>query len=227
MSLCSVCGGKGLVGGCPGCGETAYTNDVTEDLLSSDGYIIPTYYRMNQWDSQKVRYGSNEVTNDCLQLLDKIVTQVSKGGPIKTSYAFLLPDGLGKKTAMFTIIQHYRKYGKVVAPVIDIASLAIIENNFKVNDKEAVELWRQLISADLVCVYGVDFSARYLTMKLFLNLCSIRGLQDKNTLLFDSNPLHRLRSQFHQDNITPDNNVSDVGCRLSHPFIIDGIPREG
>lgn len=223
MNICEQCSGLGLPGGCGGCGTYSFTKEADEINLPTSDFKIPMYYKKNIWDSHKLKHGQNEHCNAILTVLDQLVTQVSRGNRVGSSYAIFLPYGHGKKTAMFTIIQQYLKHGYTVAPVIDVASLAIIENNFKVNDREAVARWRELLSADLVCVYGVDFSARYHTMKLFLNLCSIRALQDKPTLLFAENSLGDLRSRDFTDHISEENNLKDIGCKLSNPYILDGV----
>jgi len=225
LNICTKCSGLGTIDGCSSCGTYNYTNHVDTKSLEESPFEIPMYYRKNIWDSLKLRIGENEHCNAILKVLDQLVTQVAKGTKVASSYAIFLPYGHGKKTAMFTIIQQYLKHGYTVAPVVDVASLAIIENNFKVNDKEAVAKWRELLSADLVCVYGVDFSARYHTMKLFLNLCSIRGLQNKPTLLFAENALSDLRSKYLIDHISEENNLRDVGCKLANPYILDGVSK--
>ncbi|MFF2798151.1 hypothetical protein [Lysinibacillus xylanilyticus] len=227
MNICPECSGDGIVGGCASCGTPKYTTQVVEVNLEESSYKIPAYYKKNTWESLKMRMGSQPHCNATLQVLDKLVETVVKGNRIGASYAILLPYGHGKKTAMFTIVQNYLQNGYTVAPVIDIASLAILENNFRLNEKEAVEQWREIISSDLVCVYGVDFSARYHTMKLFLNICSIRALQSKPTLLFAENGLKDLRSKSIADNISEKNNLLDVGCKLSHPYILDGVSERG
>lgn len=223
MNICTKCNGLGLPDGCPSCGTHQYTTQVEETSLGQTNFKIPMYYKKNTWDSLKLKQSDNQHCSAILNVLNQLVQQVANGSKIASSYGIFLPYGYGKKTAMFTIIQNYIKNGYSVAPVIDVASLAIIENNFKVNERESVAQWRELISADLVCVYGVDFSARYHTMKLFLNLCSVRGLQDKPTLLFAENSLADLRSRTLVDNISEENNLKDVGCKLSHPYILDGV----
>lgn len=225
MKICEKCSGLGMASGCPSCGTYNFNNKVEEHELSQATFKIPSYYKKNPWSSQKLKLGSNDHCNAILTVVDKLVEQVSKGSKIASSYAIMLPYGYGKKTAMFTIVQKYLQNGYTVAPVIDVASLAIMENNFKANERESTERWREMISADLVCVYGVDFSARYQTMKLFLNLCSIRALQDKPTLLFAENSLEHLRSTNIADNISEDNNLKDIGCKLSHPYILDGVTK--
>lgn len=226
MNICKECSGLGLPDGCGSCGQYQYTVSGEVDALESSSFRIPMYYKKNLWDSMKLKRGKSEHTNAIVTVLDQIVKQVAGGNKLASSYAILLPYGMGKKTAMYTIIQNYIKNGFTVAPVMDVASLAIIENNFKVNDREAVAQWREIISSDLVCVYGVDFSARYHTMKLFLNICSIRGLQDKPTLLFAENSLADLRSRELVDHISEQNNLKDIGCKLSHPYILDGVTYE-
>lgn len=223
MNICTKCNGLGAIDGCPGCGTHQYSNQAEEIALGETSFKIPMYYKKNTWESLKLKHSDNQHCNAILSVLDKLVEQVAQGSKIGSSYGIFLPYGYGKKTAMFTIIQNYLKNGYSVAPVIDIASLAMIENNFKVNDKDSMAQWKELKEADLVCVYGVDFSARYHTMKLFLNLCSIRGLQDKPTLLFAENSLADLRSRALVDNISEENNLKDVGCKLSHPYILDGV----
>lgn len=225
MNTCANCNDQGLPDGCPKCGKYYFGTVVTEEEVKHADFTIPAYYRKNQWDAMKIKPSDNVGTSSVLKVIDNMITQVASGKELSASYVILLPYGHGKKTAMFTIIQHYLKNGFTVAPVVDIATLAIMENNFRLNEKEAIKMWQKLISSDLVCVYGVDFSARYLTMKLFLNLCSIRGLQGKPTLQFAENSLQDLRSTYIADNLTPDNNTKDIGCRLSHPYILDGIIR--
>lgn len=226
MKICPSCSGLGEVDGCPSCGIYAYESSKEEiNLGTANSYKIPMYYKKNLWNSLQMRQSDNQHTTAILTVLDKMVTQVMNGGKINASYAILLPYGYGKKTAMFTIIQNYLNNGYTVAPVVDVASLAILENNFRLNERESVEQWRQLINSDLVCVYGVDFAARYHTMKLFLNLCSIRALQDKPTLLFAENSLADLRSKALIDHISEENNLKDIGCKLSHPYILDGCSR--
>ena len=225
MNICTKCSGLGMPDGCPSCGTYRYTNHVEESSIAQPQFEIPMYYRRNVWTEDKLHLGENEHCNAVLKVLNQLISQVSRGVKIASSYAIFLPYGHGKKTAMFTIIQQYLKNGYSVAPVVDIASLAIMENNFRLNEKESVKKWEQLLSADLVCVYGVDFSARYHTMKLFLNLCSIRGLQNKPTLLFAENSLAELRSKYLVDHISEENNLKDVGCKLSHPYILDGVSK--
>ena len=225
MIECEVCLGKGLLGGCTGCGTASYSNVAIDSSIDIDDsvYRIPTYYKKNLWDSAKMKLTEDEMCNAILKAFDMLVTQTAQGSKINSSYMFMLPYGLGKKTAMFTIIQNYIANGFSVAPVVDVASLAIMENNFRLNEKESVKAWRELIESDLVCVYGVDFSARHHTMKLYLNLCSIRGLQGRPTLLFAENSIEELRNSFVPDNLIADNNNKDIGCRLSHPYIFDAV----
>lgn len=223
MSICKKCSGLGEPDGCTSCGTYSFTNHVDEASTGTEDFEIPMYYRKNVWSSSKLELGDNQYSNAILQVLDELIGRVSKGIKFDASYAFFLPYGHGKKTAMFTIVQQYLKNGYTVAPVIDVASLAILENNFRLNQKESVAKWEKLISADLVCVYGVDFSARYYTMKLFLNLCSIRGLQNKPTLLFAENSLADLSSKYMTDHISEENNLKDIGCKLSNPYILDGV----
>lgn len=226
MNTCNECKGKGLLGGCPKCGEYYFeTTDSTTEALEENNYTIPMYYRKNRWVTEKLKSGENKHCNAILTVLDRIVNQTSDGSKLMSSYAIFLPYGHGKKTAMFTIIQNYLTNGHTVAPVIDVASLAMIENNFRVNDKESMAQWKELKESDLVCVYGVDFSARYYTTKLYLNLCEIRALQGKPTLLFAENSLDDLRSKYIADNLSEQNNMKDIGCKLSHPYILDGVSR--
>lgn len=223
MNICKECNGLGVPEGCSSCGTYQYTTQAEGNTIEQSDFKIPMYYKTNTWDSLKLKTGDNPHCNAILSVIDRLITQVARGEKIASSYGIFLPYGKGKKTAMFTIIQNYLKNGYSVAPVIDIASLAMIENNFKVNDKDSMAQWKELKEADLVCVYGVDFSARYHTMKLFMNLCSIRGLQDKPTLLFAENSLAELRSKAFTDNISEENNLRDIGCKLSHPYILDGV----
>lgn len=225
MNICTECSGLGLPDGCPSCGTYRYTNHVGEANTAQTKFEIPMYYKRNVWSEDKLRLGDNEYLNAVLQVVNQLVAKASKGIRLDASYAIFLPYGHGKKTAMFTLIQQYLKNGYTVAPVVDVASLAIMENNFRLNEKESVKKWEQLLSADLVCIYGVDFSARYQTMKLFLNLCSIRGLQNKPTVLFAENSLADLRSKYLADHLSEENNLKDVGCKLSHPYILDGVSK--
>lgn len=225
MTDCPHCLGLGMPTGCHGCGAYTYTNEAEIEESEQADYRIPMYYKKNQWDEDKIKYDENKYSNAILTALNTLVTQTREGRKINNSYAIMLPYGKGKKTAMFSIIQNYIQNGYTVAPVIDVASLAIIENNFKANDKKATETFQELIDADLVCVYGVDFSARYHTMKLYINLCSMRGLRDRPTLLFAENSLKDLRSQYISDNLSEENNKKDIGCRLANPFIYDGVAK--
>lgn len=224
MNICKKCSGLGEPDGCPSCGTYRFTNRVVEEEVSiGQEYTMPLYYKKNVWSEDKLRFGDNQHCNAVLQVLNQLINRVAKGIPFDSSYIILLPYGHGKKTAMYTIIQQYLKHNKTVAPVIDIASLALMENNFRLNRKDIVEKWEDLINSDLVCVYGVDFSARYQTMQLFLNLCSIRALRNKPTLLFAQNSLAELRSKALADHLSEENNLKDVGCKLSNPYILDGI----
>lgn len=223
MLECVTCSGNGLMGGCPDCGSFNYSTPTVNDENVEVNFKIPMYYKKNKWDEDKIKFGDKKYANAIMTFLNKLVEQTASGGKIGSSYAILLPYGHGKKTAMFTIIQNYLAHDYTVAPVIDIASLAIIENNFKANDKKATTTWNELIEADLVCVYGVDFSARYLTMKLYLNLCSIRALHDKPTLLFAENSLAQLRGKHIADNLSEENNNIDNGSKLANPIIFDGV----
>jgi hypothetical protein len=225
MNTCTNCNNQGLPDGCPKCGKYHFGTTVTEEEVKHVDFTMPAYYRKNQWTPTKIKASDNDGTTSVLVVVDKMITQVASGKELNASYAILLPYGYGKKTAMFSIIQHYLKNKFTVAPVIDIATLAIMENNFRSNEKDSMETWKKLTTADLTCVYGVDFSARYQTMKLFLNVCSMRGLRGKPTLLFAENSLQDLRSNYIADNLTPDNNTRDIGCRLSHPYILDGVIR--
>lgn len=223
MKSCGNCNDNGKPAGCPKCGKYHFGTVVIEEELKDNNYNIPAYYRTNQWDPLKVKHSDNIGTNAVLDIVNNMVSQTAMGKALGASYIILLPYGHGKKTGMFTIIQQYLKNKLTVAPVMDVASLAIMENNFRLNEKDSLETWKKIINSDLTCVYGVDFSARYHTMKLFLNICSIRGLQGKPTLLFAENSLQDLRSNYLVDNLVTENNTKDIGCRLSHPFILDGV----
>lgn len=225
-SVCTICNGKGMPDICKGCGEQSYTPAQPIPEATELDFRIPSYYKVNLWESNKMVMGTDVRTDSTLTILDKLVRQVREGKLINRSYGFLLPHFHGKKTAMFTIMQEYLGQGRTVAPAVDIVSLAILENNFTLNKKEAVEEWTNLVTSDLVCVYGVDFSARYQTAKLYSNLASIRGLRGKPTLLFASNGLDDLRSRYIGDNLTDLDARQDNGCPLSNPWIIDGVPNK-
>lgn len=222
MVTCEECLGKGIPSGCTSCGTVKY-GTVNEKIADAESpFPIPTYYKRNLWSEDKIMPTDNDFTRATLNVLNKLVSQVVNGQPIQSSFVFLLPNRFGKRTAMYTMIQAYLEQGLTVAPPIDIATLAIVENHFSAKDKSIVSKWETLVSSDFLCVYGVDFSARYQTMNLFTNLCTVRALQNKPTILFAQSTLADLKSFYDTVDYSEEYNVEDV-CKLSNPYIMDGV----
>src|SRR5690554_3242888 len=122
MAICGDCGGKGLPDGCRKCGAYYFGNIVTEEELSGVDYPMPAYYKRNQWDSEKLKKGDNVGADSVLRILDGIVSQTASGKELAASYAIMLSYGMGKKTAMFTIVQNYLRNKLTVAPIVDVAT---------------------------------------------------------------------------------------------------------
>lgn len=225
MKTCETCNDQGLIGVCPSCGKIKYEAAKAEVVETETPFPIPTYYKRNLWSSDKVVSSNNSFTRATLGVLDKLVMQVVKGDPISSSFIFLLPKRTGKRTAMYTMMMAYHQQGFSVAPPIDIATLAVIENHFSAKDKSIVEKWEMLTKSDFLCVYGVDFTAKYQTMSLFSNLCSIRALNNKPTILFAENKLSELKGFYDTVDYTSEMNSQDV-CKLTNPYIMDGMVEE-
>lgn len=223
---CVTCNGDGRPGGCPDCGQIAYLSSVNIREAKELDFRIPSYYINNRWETGKIVGSTNLATKGVLDLLDRLVRQTYEGKQINSSFIIMLPFAHGKKTGMYSIIQNYLNSGYTVAPVVDIVNLALMQHNFSLRRPGAVEEWQRLIHSDLVCVYGVDFHARYQTLQLFHSLCSIRSLQNRPTLLFTECGMADLNSMKFTERYDVANNLKDIGCRLANPFIFDGVTPE-
>ena len=219
--MVTCCEGLGKPGGCPECG--AILNQPVEVLNKSDikSVIVPTWYETNLWNFEAVsRENMSQLTQNCIQFVDRLVGSSSAGVLPVNSYLVLLPDNCGKRIAMFTMIQNYLAFGYSVSPVLDIATLTILLNR---NRYEDYKIWFSLVESDIVFVYGTEFATRKQTTKTFFSLSSTRALTNKVTIGFSNGTLEELSLWDKRNRSVLDN--KKVEDKKAHPYIMDGVTR--
>ena len=218
--MCSECNGEGKVGGCPDCGTSLFEDNFPIKIELPENWKreeIPQWFRTEKWDDTKIPKDVSPQTRRVAEFVTKILTKEY----LDASYMILLPEGCGKRIALYNLVDSWEQRGKTVRKT-DVLSFKFFSESAK---REYADKLFQLISADLTVLYGTDFQTKKMSSKLFFQLARQRALYGRPTVMFAGDD-HRTLSLWDDRPISlEDNQVNN--CKLSNPLILDGVVRRG
>jgi hypothetical protein len=208
----------GKVGGCLECGTPMFEDNAPLKIELPENWKreeIPPWYRTEKWDDTKIAEGVSPQARKVAEYVTKILAKEH----LEASFMILLPEGCGKRIALFNLIDSWEQRGKTVRKT-DILSFKFFSESAK---REYANKLYQIITADLTVVYGTDFQTKKLSSKLFFQLARKRALYGKPTVMFAGDD-HQTLSQWDDRPINLDDNKIN-NCKLSNPLVLDGVVR--
>lgn len=232
MSTCIKCGGTGKIiteslgltvkCSCAIEGESKTKNIITEKPIYSvtkadeiscvERGLVPKHRENDEYSSDKVLETIGEMAKaqkfeikgwgEYSKTLDKIISTISIGEKLDSSYILGAPNGFGKTTFANTCIKRLDSMGYKAVPYISLFEIAelrgeyekrilgyINRENIGEGNEEIKFNWKDYVESDLLITYLTTLDNKKIEVSTLKTIMDIRGPKGLPTIVFTSSSL--------------------------------------